>query len=72
MDNECKTANLIKYNSLRKFRHTSANMDLQRYKAAKVRFKTTCRLKRLNFEKEKRVELMHVSRNPCEYWKVIK
>ena len=71
-DNECEMAKSNKYILLRKFRCTNTGMDLHSYKAAKARFKNICRSRRLKFEKEKRAELMNVSRNPREYWRFIK
>ncbi|MCG8044707.1 MAG: endonuclease/exonuclease/phosphatase family protein [Candidatus Thiodiazotropha taylori] len=71
-DNECKSTKANKTILLRKYRRTNASMDLHRYKMAKARFKNICRSKRFTFEKGKRAELMNVSRNPREYWRVIK
>ena len=71
-DNECETAKSNKYFLLRNFRRTNNVHDHQIYKTAKCRFKNICRSKRLKFEKEKRAELINVSRNPREYWKCIK
>ena len=71
-DDECETTKSKKYALLHKFRHTNTNMDLHAYKSAKARFKNLCRSKRVKFEKEKRAELLNVSRNPKEYWRFIK
>ena len=71
-DDECQRAKSNKTPLLRKYRRTNGRMELHNYKAAKARFKNICRSKRLLFEKNKRAELARASRNPREYWQLIK
>ena len=71
-DNECEMSKSNKFLLLQNFRRTNNARDLRIYKTARSRFKNLCRSKRLKFEKEKRAELVNVSRNPREYWKCIK
>ena len=72
MDNDCQTAKSKKIDLLRKFRRTNGSLDLHNYKASKARLKNVCRSKRIQFEKEKRSELLNACRNPRNYWKTIK
>ena len=57
---------------MRKFRFTNSDVDFTTYKTAKNRFKNVCRFKRLKLEKSKRKELMNASKNPKQYWRLIK
>ena len=71
-DEECQLAKVNKYSLLKKYRLSNDQTDLYVYKAAKSQFKNICRSKRLQFEKQKRIDLLNSTRNPKEYWKKIK
>ena len=71
-DNECQRLKSNKFSLLRKFRFTNSEVDFNTYKTAKNRFKNVCRFKRLKLEKSKRKELLNASKNPKQYWRLIK
>ena len=71
-DNDCQLLKSYKFNMLRKFRFSNNNLDSIAYKRAKNRFKNTCHSKRSKLEKSKRKELLNASKNPKQYWRLIK
>ena len=68
----CDVAKQLKYAALRRFRWTSMARDLQNYINLRKQFKSTCCLKRQEHQRVKRDELISASKDPKEFWKLLK
>lgn len=71
-DNDCDIAKSTKYRSLRRFRLTNMNSDLQRYLQCRTIFRNLCRAKRLRMESKRRTELLEDNNIPKSFWSKIK
>ena len=71
-DAECDVAKQAKYSSLRRFRSTNSNDDLQVYFDKRKLFKNICNEKRLSYQKNMRQSLIQSRTNPNKFWQIIK
>ena len=62
----------MKYESLRKFRMTNDNVDLDTYKENRKRFKNICKIKKIQYFAQQRQKLMESRSNPTHFWDMLK
>jgi hypothetical protein len=70
-DTDCRTAKYKKIKSLRVFRRTRSDSNLQIYLSACNEFKTLCYLKQNKYRTKKLNELTDSSASPKSFWKFI-
>ena len=71
-DAECESCKFDKNKLLRHFRITDSLSDLKAFKSARNKFKHVCKVKKANFEESQRDQLVRVSNNPKQFWKLLK
>ena len=62
----------MKYKSLRKFRMTNDNGDLDTYKENRKNFQNICKIKKNQYFAQQRQKLMESRSNPTNFWDIMK
>ena len=71
-DQSCLLQKSKKFKALKKYRSSNDKDDFSRYKIERNHFKSICKRKKKELQKQKRAKLIEVRNKPKEFWKAIK
>ena len=71
-DQSCSLQKSKKFKALKKYRSSNDEDDFSRYKIERNHFKSICKRKKKELQKQKRAKLIEERNKPKEFWKAIK